>query len=193
MLAASRQRPPAIRPRDRDTAVDRQLVECRQEFLRFFRRRLAHPEDAEDALQDFYLKAVRAAATLEDGEKVDAWLGRILRNTLTDHYRRRAARQNAESAFAREPRCEVAPAPELEPAACGCIHDLLPTLKPEYAEVIRRADLDETPRERIAAELGLTPNNVGVRLHRARRALRAELELSCQGCREGGFQTCGCR
>ncbi len=192
MLAASRQWPAAIRPRAGDTAVARQLVECRQEFLRFFRLRLARAEDAEDALQDFCLKAVRAAATLEDREKVDAWLGRILRNTLTDNYRRRAARQNAEAAFAREPRCEIAPDPEPEPAACGCIHDLLPALKPEYAEVIRRADLDETPRARIAAELGLTPNNVGVRLHRARRALRTELEQTCQGCRDTGFQTCGC-
>lgn len=57
---------------------------------------------------------------------------------------------------------------------------------------IRRADLDEAPRERIAADLGLTANNVGVRLHRARRALKTKLEERCAGCCDGGFRSCDC-
>lgn len=176
MFTTSHQQPYMTAPRDRGNAIDRRLVECRQEFFGFFRRRLARPEDAEDALQDFCLKALRAVNSLEDSQKVDAWLGRILRNTLTDHYRRRAARQKGETAFAREPRSEVAPGPEDELSACGYIRDLLPALKPEYGEIIRRVDLEETSRQRVAAELGLTSNNVGVRLHRARRALRHEIE-----------------
>lgn len=175
-----------------DLVVDRQLIECRQEFLRFFRRRLARSEDAEDALQDFTLKAIRAAKTLKDGEKTNAWLGRILRNTLTDHYRRRATRQNAEAAFAREPLHQMPPETVPQAGACDCIHNGLSALKPEYADVIRRADLEEVPRERLAAELGLTPNNLGVRLHRARQALRVGLEESCSGCRDGGFLSCRC-
>src|SRR3546814_5484831 len=55
-----------------------------------------------DALQDFCLKVLHAAETPEDDEKIDSWLGRILRNTLTDHYRRRAARQRAEAAYGLE-------------------------------------------------------------------------------------------
>ena len=61
-------------------------------YVRFFRRHLRHPEDAEDAVQDFCLKALRAAVTLNDAGRIDAWLARILRNTLVDHYRRGAAR-----------------------------------------------------------------------------------------------------
>lgn len=175
-------------PQDRDPTIDRQLVEYRQKFFHFFRRRLARPEDAEDALQDFCVKALRAANTLEDSQKVDAWLGRILRNTLTDHYRRRAARLNGETAFAREPRSENALGPEPEPIACGFIRDILPVLKPEYAEIIRRVDLEETSRQCVAAELGLTSNNVGVRLHRARRALRIEIEHHYQGAHDSAFE-----
>ncbi|WP_299364928.1 sigma-70 family RNA polymerase sigma factor [uncultured Paracoccus sp.] len=184
--------PDAAAAHDRDPAIDRQLIESRQAFLRFFRRRLARPEDAEDALQDFVLKVIRAAETLQDGEKIDAWIGRILRNTLTDHYRRRATRQNAEAAFAREPLQQMAHEPPPQIGTCGCIHNGLAALKPEYADVIRRADLQEMPRDCLAAELGLTPNNLGVRLHRARQALRARLEKSCSGCRDGGFLSCEC-
>ena len=175
----------------RNSAVDRQLIECRSEFLRYFRRRLACPEDAEDAVQEFSLKVIRAANTLQDDEKIDAWFGRILRNTLTDQYRRRATRQRAEAGYALEPK-EAAVDPEPVATPCTCVHDVLPALKPDYAEIIRRADLDETPRERVAADLGVTANNVGVRLHRARRALKTELEERCAGCCDGGFQSCDC-
>lgn len=175
----------------RDSAVERQLIECRSEFLRYFRRRLACPEDAEDALQEFSLKVIRAANTLQDDEKIDAWFGRILRNTLTDQYRRRATRRRAEAGYALEPR-EAAVDPEPAATPCTCVHDVLPALKLDYADIIRRADLDEAPRERIAADLGVTANNVGVRLHRARRALKTKLEERCSGCGDGGFQSCDC-
>ena len=175
----------------RDSAVERQLIECRSEFLRYFRRRLACPEDAEDALQEFSLKVIRAANTLQHDEKIEPWFGRILRNTVIDQYRRRATRQRAEAGYALEPR-EAAVDPEPAATPCTCVHDVLPALKLDYAEIIRRADLDETPRERVAADLGVTANNVGVRLHRARQALKTKLEERCSGCCDGGFQSCDC-
>lgn len=49
-------------PVPREGAVERQLIECRSEFLRYFRRSLACREDAEDALREFSLKVIRRAA-----------------------------------------------------------------------------------------------------------------------------------
>ncbi len=180
-------------PVTRDTAVERHLVECRSEFLRYFRRRLDRPEDAEDAVQEFSLKVIRAANTLKDGEKIDAWLGRILRNTLTDQYRRRATRQRAEADYALESREDTVEEPDPTAMPCACVYHVLPALSARYADIVRRADLDEAPRALIAAELGVTANNVGVRLHRARQALKTKLETHCAGCRDSGFQGCGCR
>jgi RNA polymerase sigma factor (sigma-70 family) len=174
-------------------AVNRRLVECRRDFLSYFRRRLGRPEDAEDAFQDFCLKVIRARKTPDDGDMIDAWLGRILRNTLIDHYRRCASRQRGEATYERELQVTAHGVEAGQGGrACPCIHDALPTLKPEYAEVLRRAFFDEEPRARIADELGLSPNNLGVRLHRARRALRRKLEESCASCCDGGFLNCDC-
>ena len=128
---------------------------------------------------------------MQNDENIGAWFGRILRNTLTDQYRRRATRQRAEAGYALEPR-EAAVDPEPAATPCTCVHDVLPALKLDYAEIIRRADLDETPRETVAADLGVTANNVGVRLHRARQALKTKLEERCAGCCDGGFQSCDC-
>jgi RNA polymerase sigma-70 factor (ECF subfamily) len=67
-----------------------------------------------------------------------------------------------------------------------------PLLKPEYAEVVRRLDLENEPREATATALGLTLGNLMVRLHRARLALRRELQLMCQTCFIHGYLVCGC-
>jgi RNA polymerase sigma factor (sigma-70 family) len=145
-------------------------------YVSFFRRHLRRPEDAEDAAQDFCVKALRAAATLNDAGRIDAWLARILRNTLVDQYRRGAARRRAEVAYWHEMQATVADADSAEDVTPRyCVRRLLERLEPSHAAILRRFYLDEQPRESIAAELGLTANNVGVRLHRARRALRNAL------------------
>ena len=66
------------------------------------------------------------------------------------------------------------------------------TATTEYAEVLRRADLENEPREAIAAALGLTLSNLTVRLYRARQALRRALQLSCETCPIHGYLDCGC-
>jgi RNA polymerase sigma-70 factor (ECF subfamily) len=171
----------------------RRLTECRSEFLRFFRRRLSRLEDADDAFQDFCLKVIRAAQAPDDDGRVDAWLRLVRRNTLTDHYRRRAARHRAEAAYEAEtPEPMVHPGADQPDDPCRCARGLMPTLRPDYAEIIRRADLAEEPRERIAADLGLTLNNIGVRLHRARRALKAKIEERCAGRCDDSFRNCVC-
>ena len=193
MPALSRPEPTRSTSATYDVAAVRRLTECRPEFLRFFRSRLSRPEDAEDAFQDFCLKVIRAAQAPGDVGKVDAWLRRVLRNTLTDYYRRRATRQRAEAAYEAE-----APEPVFQPGAdqqdnpCRCVRDLVPTLRPDYAEIIQRADLEQEPRERIAAHLGLTTNNIGVRLHRARRMLKDKIEERCPTCCDGSFRNCDC-
>src|SRR3546814_18485068 len=66
--------------------------------------------------------------------------------------------------------------------SCKCLYRLLPTLKAEYADVIWRADILGEPRARLAASLGTSLNNVTVRLHRGRKALRMRLEEMCRTC-----------
>lgn len=175
-------------------AAIRRLIERQGEFLRFFRKRMRRSEDAEDAFQDLCLKVIRAAETPEDEQKIDAWLTKVRSNTLIDHYRRRAARQRAEAAYEREPPEVIVPSdPEPFEQPCGCVGDLVKTLPADYAEIIRRVDIAEEPRERIAEDLGLTMNNISVRLHRARRRLKIKIERNCHACCGASSRTCDCR
>lgn len=181
----------ALRPLDE--CVREALAASQHNFLRFLVRRLGSREDAEDALQEVWLKVVRGEAALGREANVEAWLRRVLRNVVVDQYRRRAARRRAEDALRHERETvPTDPDPELEAVVCICLHRLLSTLKPEYAELLRRVDLSGEPREWVACQLGLTLNNLAVRLHRARQALRKRLEQTCETCPTHGFRNCAC-
>jgi RNA polymerase sigma-70 factor (ECF subfamily) len=81
---------------------------------------------------------------------------------------------------------------ELRGEVCRCILDLLPTLEPGYADLLRRVDLGGEPVVAAAQALGITANNAGVRLHRARKALLREVQRSCRTCATHGCLDCSC-
>ena len=173
------------------------LVENHRKFLAFLERRVGSREAAEDILQDAYVRGLDRAASLRDRESATAWFYRLLRNALTDHYRRRGAEGRALERVAAEagPEAEAGAPPadaELMDAVCGCVGALVDTLKPEYAAAVRRVDLEGAALPAFAAEAGITANNAAVRLHRARQALRRQVERSCGTCATHGCLDCHC-
>jgi RNA polymerase sigma-70 factor (ECF subfamily) len=73
------------------------------------------------------------------------------------------------------------------------MREVLPTLKPEYAEIVRLIDLEERSVNEVARQAGITPNNAAVRLHRGRKALGQGLRRSCGACAEQGCLDCSCK
>ena len=134
---------------------------------------------------------MKHAGELRDDESVVAWFYRILRRTIVDAYRRRHARSRALDAF--EAQSSDAISAEDERALCGCLRLLIPTLKPEYAEVIERVDLQQQPAEAVAKDLNLSATNLRVRLHRGRKQLQQRLEQTCQVCAQHGCLDCQCQ
>jgi RNA polymerase sigma factor (sigma-70 family) len=178
---------------DLTPAAIRTLAEVHDSFLQFLRRSLRNESDAEEVMQQFYLRVVVHASQLQNEESVLTWLRRVLQSTLSDYRRRAATRGRVEADFARKEAATPLPSvDDLEAFACLCLYKLLALLRPEYAEVLRRVDLENEPREATAAALGLIPGNLTVRLHRARQALRRALHLTCQTCPIHGYLDCGC-
>jgi RNA polymerase sigma-70 factor (ECF subfamily) len=176
-----------------DAAVEAALIANRREFTRFLSRRLGRDDRTEDILQEFCVRALSRAGGIRKSESIVAWLYRVLRSTLVDHVRSDERRARHESAYAREQMTQTeGPDVDLHAVACRCVYLLLPALRPEYAEILRRVDLLGETRTSVAQALGLTSNNLAVRLHRARQALKRALLLSCETCPEHGFLDCGC-
>ncbi len=164
------------------------LLQNLDQFTAFVRRRIADPELAADVVQDSLLKALKSAEQFHENENVTAWFYKILRNAIIDVYRRRDVSQRAIEKLT----VDLNTAEESKSEICRCIEGIIPTLKPEYAELIRKVDLAENSPANIAKELGITTNNLTVRLHRARAQLRERLEQTCQMCSTHGCLNCTC-
>jgi RNA polymerase sigma-70 factor (ECF subfamily) len=164
-----------------------------RQFINFLSARVGSREDAEEILQDAFVRSLQKGGDVRDDENAVAWFYRLLRNAVTDHYRRKDAGRRALESYAREARdVDGGVDADLERAVCACVNDLIPNLKPEYAELIRRVDLGGAEVAGVASGLGITPANARVRLHRARTALRRELERSCRTCATHGCLDCTC-
>ncbi|HEX5646545.1 MAG TPA: sigma-70 family RNA polymerase sigma factor, partial [Nitrospira sp.] len=134
--------------------------------------------------------------SLNNEESALAWFYQVLRHTVADYYRSRGAETRRNEAFLEELTIsgnhQEPPLDEAKAAACACLHGLLPTLRGNYAELIKRIDLDGESPAQVAKELKISRNNLTVRLHRGRQSLRASLEEACGICSKHGCLNCAC-
>jgi RNA polymerase sigma-70 factor (ECF subfamily) len=117
----------------------------------------------------------------------------VLRNAVIDHHRRRAVASRGLDAFAAELDAAGDASEELEPVTCRCVALLAETLKPEYADALRRIEIDGVAVKDYAAERAISASNAGVRIFRAREALRRQVARSCGTCAEHGCLDCTCQ
>ena len=166
------------------------LVENHRRFLAFVEHRVGSRDAAEDILQEAFVRGLTRAGQLRDRDSVIAWFYRSLRNALVDHWRRSSVERRVLEDLS--PDTEPAVDPELMKTVCECATALLDTIRPEYAEALRRVDLEDVSVKDFAREKQITPNNASVRLFRARDALRRQLVRSCGTCADHGCLECSC-
>jgi RNA polymerase sigma-70 factor (ECF subfamily) len=168
------------------------LADNHRAFLAFLEKRVGRRDVAEDILQEAFARGLDKVPALGDAESAVAWFYRVLRNAVIDHYRRGGATERALAAVAREMEEHVEPDLDTRNAVCRCVARLADTLKPEYAEALRRIEVDGLSVQQFAAEANITANNAGVRVFRAREALRKRVVSSCGTCAEHGCLDCTC-
>ena len=169
------------------------LLENHRAFLKYLERRVGDRALAEDILQDAFSKVLDRPDQAPADEGVVPWFYRTLRNAAIDQFRRRGAASRAILAFARELETRTAPEPDMEEVICACVSRLAGTLKPEYAEALQAIDVQGTPVKTFAEQRGLSASNAGVRVFRAREALKKRVTESCGTCAEHGCRNCTCQ
>ena len=168
------------------------LLRNRHAFLNFLERRVGDRGVAEDILQDAFMKVIARPEQTPADEGVIPWFYRSIRNAAIDRFRRTATASKALEAFAHE--LEHSPhSNEIESEICACVSEVAQTLKPEYADVLQSVEVNGTPVKTFAEQHGLTATNAGVRVHRAREALRQRVRQACGACAEHGCVDCTCK
>jgi RNA polymerase sigma-70 factor (ECF subfamily) len=155
------------------------LLRDRPRFVAFVRRQVPDDATAEDIVQAAFARATGASDDLRQAERATAWFYRILRNGIVDYYRRTSARTNMLDRLARDGSAADEPAPR---RVCACVLQVLPTLRADYATILRAVEIDGSAVEEAARALGITANNASVRLHRARASLKEKLLAFCVNC-----------
>ena len=156
-------------------------------LLRFIRRRVPDPADAEDILQDVFYKLVEANRLLMPIDHVTGWLFRVARNRITDFFRKKKPESFSEAAVAGEDderlRLEdLLPSPDAGPEALfarGLLLDelerALEELPREQREVFVAHELDGRSFQEMADETGISVNTLLSRKRYAVRHLRERL------------------
>jgi len=149
----------------------------------FIRRRVDSDPDAEDILQEIFVRIHTNLQGVKDAESIHAWVYRIARNAIADHYR--AGKQVAHAAQAAgaasrdEPPFETYDLEREAPAElAGCMKPLLEELPETYAEAIELTELGDLTQKAAAERLGLSVSGMKSRVQRGRSQLR-ELLLDC--------------
>jgi RNA polymerase sigma-70 factor (ECF subfamily) len=143
------------------------------------------PSEAQDLVQETYLRALRGWHEFEPGTNLKAWLFRILRNAFVSRYRQAVRHPMADAYDTTEPSPEEAanseaPAPgelgpdQLRRVLSGEIEAALRSLSADARTVIL-LDLEGLTESETAMVVGCAVGTVKSRLNRARAALRAQL------------------
>jgi RNA polymerase sigma-70 factor (ECF subfamily) len=138
------------------------------------------PSDAEDLVQDTYLKAFRAVNQFRPGSNLKAWLFTILQNTFRNA-RRDRGRDPVDvdsETVERSPLGELTPNPEqrlLASAAGAEVRQALDALPPAFREAVWLRDVEELSYAEIAQVLDVPIGTVMSRISRGRRLLHERL------------------
>lgn len=150
------------------------------------RRYTVNLHDAEDLVQETFVKAWSSYESCTPGSNVRAWMKRIMVNIWIDDYRKAQRRPRAvlsgsagDASFVVEGwRRAAAPSAEetaLDLLANAALLQIIRQLPADLQSVLFYADICQLPMKAIAEIEGVAVGTVGSRLHRARRQLRSAL------------------
>jgi RNA polymerase sigma-70 factor, ECF subfamily len=176
----------------------------------YIQRRVGSPDDAEDILQDVFVRIHVGLRRVDDRERLAGWIYRITANAITDFYRKRARAGTAAERLESEARvteqgsepAEAIGDMERDRSVARYVGTLVDALPAKYREAVRLTELDRMTRKEAAARAGISESGMKSRVQRGRAQLKDALLECCAveldrrkgiiAVRERGPEPCGC-
>jgi RNA polymerase sigma-70 factor (ECF subfamily) len=155
-----------------------EMVSHRSYLVRFAKARLRDPLLAEDAVHDVFEAVLSGRAAFAGRAALRSWLTAVLKNKIIDSVRRNAGTESLDDDGDDEGGALAVECPQPRPDEIAEQHQLLlralariEALPPGLRDVMRLRVLEEQSTEEVCHALGITEDNLFVRLHRARKQL----------------------
>ena len=143
----------------------------------FILRRVQGDESlADDLVQEVFLKMQLHLQQLEDEQKVQAWLFRMARNVVADHFRKVQKRRDSAAA----PPVEDEPEPQLTSQLASWLPFAIAALPEKYREAIRLTEIEGYSQKELAARLGISYSGAKSRVQRGRQMLKQVITDCCE-------------
>jgi RNA polymerase sigma-70 factor (ECF subfamily) len=150
------------------------------ELRAFLRSRVPSDADADDLLQDVFVRVYEKLGTLRQAERVESWVYQIARNAVTDFYRRRATREVDGIEQFTEPHDETDGEFNHNRAVGSWLSLMIDMLPPKLREALQMYEVDGISQTEIAERLGISLSGAKSRVQRGRQQLEHVLLGSCQ-------------
>jgi RNA polymerase sigma-70 factor (ECF subfamily) len=163
----------------------------------FIVRRVDGEADADDILQDVFLRIHRHAGSVERHERLVSWLFQVTRNAIADYYRSPGRRRELPGGTPQDLECGADQAmsrvevmgddsPETRRELAACLGPMLARLPPHYRDAVRLVDLEGLRQQDAAARAGISISGMKSRVQRGRQALKDIMQACCQFDRDAG-------
>lgn len=148
------------------------------DLRRFIRRRVADDHVADDLLQETFVRVHRNLATLQEQDRLAAWVYQIARNVVRDHHRK-AANSTATLADADPADDGDDHLTQLHCRGAGWLDEMIRSLPDGYRQAVQMAEIEGHSQQEVADRLGLSLSGAKSRVQRGRTMLKAALEQCC--------------
>ena len=141
----------------------------------FIRSRIRDHAAAEDLLQEVFVKIHHKLPTLRAGEKLEAWVWRITRNAIADHFRRTRPGEPL-----REELSATTDSNESKLDLSPCVRRFVGELPANFREALELTEWQGLTQQEMAKRLGLSLSGAKSRVQRARDQLKSLLLECCR-------------
>ena len=148
----------------------------------FLARRVPPGVEADDLLQDVFLRVIKRLDSLRSTERPEAWLFQIARNALRDSLRTRQRKDGRTDSLEIDLPAETdtAAVPESEEELAPCLTPMIARLAEPYRTAIELTTIQGLSQPAAARQLGITVSGMKSRVQRGREQLRKMLVRCCE-------------
>jgi RNA polymerase sigma-70 factor (ECF subfamily) len=148
----------------------------RENLLMFIKSRVKNSQDSEDILQEVFLKILNKIDSLRDNTKLLAWLYRITRNAIIDHYR---GNRNSDELPGMIPFEAMEEEQNMMQEVQSWIIPIINVLPGKYKEALLYSEIEGLSQTELAKKLNISYSGAKSRIQRGRAMLKERLTECC--------------